>query len=983
MEHVRIRFKWLVSVLVAALLAGAGAAWAEDYDFEGALEAGDSQLDDSREYYDELELDVVAGQRIEVVLESDEFDPYLILISPDEDVWENDDWEDGQSGSRIDVIAKTGGTWRIIVTSYKPGMSGDYAGTVTLTTPQDTAVQAGEEATFELAGDLASGDLTLERTGEFYDETTFPAAAGQVIVVELRSTQFDPYLILISPSGESWDNDDWQDDRSLSRLQVTADADGQWRALVTSYAPGETGSYTGLVQVVADAASFADAADGSSDVEFTGQLGPDSPTLDGTGEYYGVHTFQADAGQSLSIQMSSSAFDPYLVVRSPGGEVWNNDDWEDSRSLSRVDVVADVSGAWQVLATSYAPGEQGAYRIDIQMSESGAMAYSGTLDSHDGQLDSGEWRDSYTINGRAGEYVVVDLISADFDTYLILIAPDESQWDNDDHQGDETRSQIAAELPMDGEYRVIVTTYRPGETGDYDLAVRRVSDSQASGGDDGQVINGELAEGDSALDRGEFIDLHTVEGRPGQTLRVDLRSSEFDTYLIVRSPTGEQFDNDDFEGQRDRSVLDVAMTEAGSYVIGVTSYDPGETGRYELHIDHADGASAGGGQAGDIRLTLGQPTSGSLTSQDEVLPTAQYYDLYTFDVDAGQSLRIDLSASQFDTYLRVLLPSGELLENDDFESRRDLSRIELMASQSGRLRVVATSYTPEAVGDYKLLVTVIPGQVGPDTPPIAGRAVRGVFVGISDYGGRLNPLRYTAEDAEVAQSALVEMGMTDSRLLQDGDATREAVIAAVREVGSTCEPGDLFVFFYSGHGGQVAVPMDRRVDGNDPNNLYEQDDPDNIEETVCFYDAEMVDNEFAEMLAVIDEGVTVLIVMDSCFSGGFSKDVICRPGYIGLFSSPEDVVSMVADKFEAGGYLAHFFASAVGNQLADSRPEDQAITALELCHYIAEQYREHVRDPNAKTGSNYVDISTSRDLGYQQLVTDRGGVNPYAILFAW
>jgi hypothetical protein len=105
---------------------------------------------------------------------------------------------------------------------------------------------------------------------------------------------------------------------------------------------------------------------------------------------------------------------------------------------------------------------------------------------------------------------------------------------------------------------------------------------------------------------------------------------------------------------------------------------------------------------------------------------------------------------------------------------------------------------------------------------------------------------------------------------------------------------------------------------------------------------------------------------------------------MGLFSSPEDVVSMVADKFEAGGYLAHFFAQAVEDQQADAPPQDQAITALEICHFIGEQYREHVRDPSTKSADrDYVDISTSRELGYQQFVSDRGGIGPYTVLFAW
>ncbi len=56
----------------------------------------------------------------------------------------------------------------------------------------------------------------------------------------------------------------------------------------------------------------------------------------------------------------------------------------------------------------------------------------------------------------------------------------------------------------------------------------------------------------------------------------------------------------------------------------------------------------------------------------------------------------------------------------------------------------------------------------------------------------------------------------------------------------------------------------------------------------------------------------VLLVFDSCFSGGFGKDVIAAPGRMGLFSSEEDVTSMVADKFRQSRWLlAVFFEDAV------------------------------------------------------------------------
>ena len=836
-----------------------------------------------------------------------------------------------------------------------------------------SSVAAGESETIDFDGDLEPGDAALN-SNEFFDEHWFDAEADQAIVVDMRSTEFDPYLILQSPSGESWENDDWQDDRNLSRILVTADADGRWRILATSYEEGETGSYSGQIRVLADAAAVADSSVAGGSVDFLGRLGSGDPTLGDTGEYYAEHTFWADAGQTLTVEMRSSDFDPYIILKSPSGDSWHNDDWEDDQSLSRVDVVADASGSWRLLATTYEPGEMGSYRAQVRMSESPVISHAGTLGPDDEQLASGEWRDTYVIDGRQGEYVVINMTSSDVDTYLIVTSPGGEQWENDDHEGDETRSQIAMELPADGRYEVIATSYEPGEAGDYNLSIRRVTEPSSVASSDDDVIRGELAEGDAVLAGEEYIDRYPVEGRPGETLKVELRSTDFDTYLVIRTPAGQQLENDDFEDQTSRSFLEVNITEAGSYVVGVTSYDPRETGAYELEIAHVSGAPIASAQQQDTaRVQADTLITGRLERDDGVLPSGEYHDLYTFDVAAGQSLKIDLTSSDFDTVLGVALPTGEWLQNDDFESRRDLSRVELTAEHGGRLRLMATSYDTGETGAYELTVTV---ESGPTVVQgVVEQHVRGVFVGISDYPDDGADLDDTAEDARRAHAAMqagTGMREEDGVLLLDEQATRAAVEEAVQRIGSDCQPGDLFVFFFSGHGSRVDVPAERRD---------EWQDPDQKDETLCFHDEQMIDNDLADLLSVIDEDATVLVVLDSCFSGGFSKDVICKPGYMGLFSSHEDVTSAVAGKFQAGGYLAHFFANAVENRLADTRPADQMITALELCQYINEEYREHVREPGAKADLDTV--TTSRDLGYQQFISDRGGIGPYHVLFAW
>lgn len=68
------------------------------------------------------------------------------------------------------------------------------------------------------------------------------------------------------------------------------------------------------------------------------------------------------------------------------------------------------------------------------------------------------------------------------------------------------------------------------------------------------------------------------------TVDISLSSGEFDTYLILTDPSLSILDeNDDASGTTLNSRLSLQLSP-GVYVIGVTSYDSGETGSYQLTI---------------------------------------------------------------------------------------------------------------------------------------------------------------------------------------------------------------------------------------------------------------------------------------------------------------------------------------------------------------------------------------------------------------
>ena len=609
--------------------------------------------------------------------------------------------------------------------------------------------------------------------------------------------------------------------------------------------------------------------------------------------------------------------------------------------------------------------------IDGAGSIAGGGVQRDRLEAGDATLTSGEYRDNFTFSGQRGQEAVIDLRSSDFDPYLIVYTPSGEQFDNDDYEGEVSRSLIAFVLDETGTYEVTVTSYQEGESGDYTLQMD-VGDSVELAGI--REETGTLGRGDNTLDDGEFIDIYEFTGRPGQRVTIDLRSDDFDTYVILEVPNGDQQENDDAEDTTD-SLLVTDITESGTYRVGVTSYETGETGAYRLTIDQVDTSAGRPQQNRDVEtLTVGRTTVGELESGDQALGTGEYRDTYVFDGRAGQSVNVEMTSSDFDTYVALVTPGGDIIENDDFEGSTSRSVVELNLTETGRYRVTATSYAHAEIGTYRLTVNTEAASSTSGGGTFAGGSrsggrTYGIFAGISDYPGTGNDLDFTADDALRVRDALIRGGgmrPEDAVTLTDADATIANVERALEDIASRAGPDDTFVFFYSGHG-------DRLERAAGPT----MSDPDGLDETIVLYDGQMRDDELRNLFEQIQAGTTLLF-LDSCFSGGFAKDMISVPGRMGMFSSEEDVTSQVAVKFRAGGYLSIFLDEAIGDALADENG-DGSVTAIELSEYVHYRYRNDVKSTNpddfVRTGG--------RQSGYQHLVVDRGSIGPYDVLFSY
>jgi hypothetical protein len=592
----------------------------------------------------------------------------------------------------------------------------------------------------------------------------------------------------------------------------------------------------------------------------------------------------------------------------------------------------------------------------------------GTLEASETKSDQANAvADVYELRGRQGEQYTLTLTSEAFDAYLYVRGPGTLSQDNDDDGSGSYNSRLTVTFPENGTAQVYVTSFNRQQTGAYTLLLERTGEAPAVANNAtgnappiaAQQLTGELAQGDSQLQSGEFTDTFPLQGVAGQQVEISLSSDQFDTYLALSGPGVQEYNDDDTANNTRNSRLVATLPASGQYTIHVTSYAAGEVGAYQLNIRPSQATTASDALAGGDAQSFaaGQTMNGELAAGDTTLTSGEFIDTMRFQGTAGQRVTIDMRSTALDPYLILLAPSGAQEDNDDISANDRNARIETTLAETGEYRIGATTYQPGETGAY--VVTLQQGTAPEVSASTSARRVYAVMVGISDYPGTANDLPLTADDARKLQQALARQGTLapESVTLIDGQATRAGLRAAFQRVAAAAGPNDLFIFFYSGHGNQVRSQVSAT-------------EPDGKNETIEMVDGSITDDEMNELFQQV-RAQTALLVLDSCFSGGFARDVVSRPGVMGLFSSEEDLTSSVAEKFQAGGFLSHFMQTGLSGGADENR--DRVITAGELGAYVRREFAREER------------ISASTQEGqsnYQFPVVERGAVQVDAPVLA-
>src|SRR5215213_7728439 len=437
--------------------------------------------------------------------------------------------------------------------------------------------------------------------------------AGQQITVSMSSGAFDTFVHLLGPGGAEVASDDDGGGGTNSRIPAssgffTLPSSGTYTIQATSFSAATSGTYTlGLTAQTADNCAAV------TPISFGQTLGG---SLSGTdcrladNSSFDKYSFSGTAGQQVSISMSSSAFDTFLILLKPDGSPLASDDDGGGGTNSRIPassgtITLPTTGTYIVYANSFSAGVTGAYSLTLTGQTPGGSCPSsgislgqtvgGTLSGSDCQLSDGSLFDSYTFSGTAGQQISVSMSSPTFDTYLLLLRPDNTLLAEDDDGGGGTNSRMPASsgtitLPATGTYRILANSFSAGVTGGYTLTLSGTSPVSCASAaiSAGQTVSGALANTDCRLADNSFFDSYSFTGTAGQQVAVSMNSFAFDTYLFLTGPNGLVVDDDDGGGSTNSRIPPgtgfFTLPTSGTYNILANSFSSNTTGTYTLSL---------------------------------------------------------------------------------------------------------------------------------------------------------------------------------------------------------------------------------------------------------------------------------------------------------------------------------------------------------------------------------------------------------------
>ena len=333
-----------------------------------------------------------------------------------------------------------------------------------------------------VSGRLESRD-PVSSTGGRFDRWRLYAQPGEMIVLDMQSSDIDSYLLIgrSAPGGQFHElaRDDDGGGYPHALLQYRAAEGGDYEVRATSFGSDSFGAYT--------LRRSSSVGGEGLPIDVGGYIDWDDP-VDDEGRNYEAYRFEIPAQHVVRIRQESADADSFVmlgVVNSAGEWIGHFHDDDSGGGLDSEFYFQSVADdVFEVRASTYSPGASGSYRLivqDVSATPEGGMSagmITGGFISDTDNPGYGAFYELRTFYAQAGQQVTVTYRSSEFDAYLEVgeWTPGGfvASWSDDDGGGGETGfdSQVVFVAPYTGVYTARLSTYNEGETGLFSFEVQ-------------------------------------------------------------------------------------------------------------------------------------------------------------------------------------------------------------------------------------------------------------------------------------------------------------------------------------------------------------------------------------------------------------------------------------------------------------------------------------------------------------------------------
>lgn len=385
-----------------------------------------------------------------------------------------------------------------------------------------------------MAGSLTVSDLQWS-DGARYDPYIFYGQAGQYVTITMQSTDFDSYLLLMDQAGNQLAYNDDGGGGLNAQIGMALPMTGTYRIIAKAYRSNVFGNYSlmlagqgGIAMTPQPMPMAAPMVTSPNQLNVLGQIGANQQVsgnltpMDQRWDNKPIQIWAFTCAAGQAFQMDIlSSWDNYAMVFDPMGTAVARDDDTGEGLNARLNYTCAMTGV---------------YRLGVT---------------------------TFTSSTTPGAYTM------QLQSMAMAMAP----------QPMPMAAPVPTAIPMAG------NTMPQAAPSAMPLTGGIPAPGQIGQVAMGQNVQGRLETGDQQMNDGTWADVWQFNGTQGQSITIELRSEEFDTYAQLLDATGARLaEDDDSLGDLD-SRITFTLPRTGMYQIVVNNFsDERRAGVYTLTL---------------------------------------------------------------------------------------------------------------------------------------------------------------------------------------------------------------------------------------------------------------------------------------------------------------------------------------------------------------------------------------------------------------